>query len=423
MVVNMRIMQMLHSGVVTLVVFSTFVQLVWCNVESTKSPESLSTSMPEVTNLITEEENRSFDETLATVSVGIRSFTVEVTTPFEKPSIQDGTKTPSNFNVSEVKSMNKTKTFPIEDNNGTDVLGNDSTYTTPNEKSTEFIQAVTTMESSSSPPSSSSPSPNGYEDKSIVNDVHVEKQLKNGLYRIKIAEIITDEFDNALGDDEIEASINRNKLYNSGKINIADLYPSQDEDFGPIIKESNERLLKDKHIFVQDDGVDDDGNVKPNSVIDIDSQSNFNGNSNGNTVNIPTTKIEIELIDEPSLSSDVIIHSKNDEPTDGTDKITDFTEQLLQENDKIVSTIERSFVNVNKANGDGKVSLSTLQPMPTFAYPVNTEQIKSMEFIDRRVKKHDPTFKYKIPDENALNHVDFANTKFSSNDDANTDAR
>lgn len=403
---------MLHSGLVTLVVFSTFVQLVWCNVESAKSPESSSTFVPEVTNLITEEENTSFDETLATVSVGIRSFTVEVTTPFEKPSIPDGTQIPSNSNGLEVKPMNKTKTFLTEDNNGTDVLYNDATtYTAPNEKETEFIQSVTTMESPLSP----SPSPNGYEDKSLVNDIHVEKQLKNGLYRIKIAEIITDEFDNTLGDDEIEASINRNKLYNSGKINIADLYPSQDEDFGPIIKESNERLLKDKHMFVQDNGLDDDGTLKPNSIVDIDSQSN----SNGNSVNIPTTKIEIELIDEPSLSSDVIIHSKNDEPTDGTDKITDFTKQLLQENDKIVSTIERSFVNVNKENVDGKVSMSPLQPIPTLAYPVNT-QIKSMEFIDRRVKKHDPTFKYKIPDENELNHVDFANTKFSSNDDGNS---
>lgn len=414
-------MQMLHSGLVTLVVFSTFVHLVWCNVESAKSPESSSTSVPEVTNLITEDENTSFDETLATVSVGIRSFTVEVTTPFEKPSVPDGTKIPSNVNELEVKPMNKTKTFLTEDNNGTDVLGNDgttttNTYTTPNEKETDFVQAVTTMESSPSP-SSSSP-PNGYEDKSLVNDIHIEKQLKNGLYRIKIAEIITDEFDNALGDDEaIEASIKRNKLYNSGKINIADLYPSQDEDFGPIIKESNERLLKDKHMFVQDNALDDDGMVKPNTIVDIDSPSN----SNGNTVNIPTTKIEIELIDEPSLSSDVIIHSKNDEPTDGTDKITDFTKQLLQENDKIVSTIERSFANVNKEDGDGKASVSPLsQPTPTtFAYPANT-QIKSMEFIDRRVKKHDPTFKYKIPDENEPNHVDFANTKFSSNDDGNS---
>lgn len=417
MVVNISIMQMLHCGVVTLVVFSTFVQFVWCNVESAKSPESSSTSVPEVTNLITEEENRSFDETLATVSVGIRSFTVEVTTPFEKPSIQDGTKiSSSNSNVSEVKPMNKTKTFSTEDNNGTDVIGNGSTYTPSNEKETEFTEAATTMESSSSLSPSSS-SPNGYEDKSLVNDIHVERQLKNGLYRIKIAEIITDQFDNALGDDEIQASINRNKLYNSGKINIADLYPSQDEDFGPIIKESNERLLKDKHIFVQDNGFDDDGNVRTSSLIDFDSQSNANGN--GNSVNIPTTKIEIELIDEPSLSSDVIIHSKNDEPTDGIDKITDFTKQLLQENDKVVSTIERSFVNVNKASGDGQVSVSpVVQPIPTIAYPLNAE-IKSMEFIDRRVKKHDPTFKYKIPDEN-VDHVDFANTKFNSNDDVNT---
>lgn len=399
---------MLHSGLVTLVVFSTFVQLVWCNVESAKSPgESSSTSVPEVTNLITEEENRSFDETLATVSVGIRSFTVEVTTPFEKPSIQDATKIPSNSNVLDMKSMNKTKTFPTENYNGTVVPdNNDSTYTASNEKDTEAVST------SSSP----SPSPNGYEDKSVVNDIHVEKQLKNGLYRIKIAEIITDEFDNALGDDEIEAAINRNKLYNSGKINIADLYPSQDEDFGPIIKESNERLLKDKHMFVQDNGMDDDGNLKANSFVDIDSQPNQNWNSNGNTVNIPTTKIEIELIDEPSLSSDVLIHSKNDDSTDGTDRITDFTQQLLRENDKIVSTIERSFVNVNNENGDGKSTVSPLQPIPTtLAHPVNG-QIKSMEFIDRRVKKHDPTFKYKILDENEQNHVDFANTKFSSND-------
>lgn len=413
MVVNIRIMQMLHSGLVTLVVFSTFVQLVWCNVDSAKNPESSSTSVPEVTNLITEEENRSFDETLATVSVGIRSFTVEVTTPFEKPSVQDVTKTPSNFNVLQVKSMNKTdKTFVTEDNNGT---SNDPSHTAAIKGEGEFVKDTATIESTSSP----SPSPNGYEDKSVINDVHVEKQLKNGLYRIKIAEIITDEFDNALGDDEFEASINRNKLYNNGKINIADLYPSQDEDFGPIIKESNERLLKDKHIFVQDDAVDDDGNLKGSSIIDIDSQSNLQ--SNGNTVNIPTTKIEIELIDEPSLSSDVIIHSKNDEPTDGTDKITDFTKQLLQENDKVVSTIERSFVNVNKGSDGGKVSASPVQPKPkpTVAYPVNT-QIKSMEFIDRRVKKHDPTFKYKIPDENEPDHVDFANTKFNSNDDGNS---
>lgn len=405
-------MQMLHSGLVTLVIFSTIVQLVWCNVESAKSPESSSTSVP-VTNLITEDENRSFDETLATVSVGIRSFTVEVTTPFEKPSVQDGTKMPSNFNVLEVKSMNNTKSLPTDDKKDPDVIGNDSTYTAPNDKDIPYSQAATTIESTTSPSSSS---PNGYDEKSLVNDIHIEKQLKNGLYRIKIAEIITDEFDNALGDDEIQASINRNKLYNNGKINIADLYPSQDEDFGPIIKESNERLLKDKHIFVEDNGADDDGNQRTNSIIDIDTQQS---NANGNTVNIPTTKIEIELIDEPSLSSDVVINAKNDEPTDGTNKITDFTKQLLQENDRVVSTIERSFANLNKASGDdARLSASPLQPLPTLAYPVN-KQIKSMEFIDRRVKKHDPTFKYKIPNENEQNHVDFANTKFSSNDDMN----
>lgn len=57
-----------------------------------------------------EEETQSFDESFATTSFGIRSFTVEVTTASEKPQLfqlHDNTtkKTPTNLNVSKVKAV------------------------------------------------------------------------------------------------------------------------------------------------------------------------------------------------------------------------------------------------------------------------------------------------------------------------------
>ncbi|KAL5279760.1 hypothetical protein ACFFRR_004013 [Megaselia abdita] len=58
----------------------------------------------------------------------------------------------------------------------------------------------------------------------MINDIHIEQKLKNGLYRIKLAEITTNEFHSGASDVK--------KVPESGgKINIIDLYPSKVDDF------------------------------------------------------------------------------------------------------------------------------------------------------------------------------------------------
>lgn len=269
------------------------------------------------------------------------------------------------------------------------------------------------------------------------NHGFIEQKLDNGLYRVKLAEIITDEFDNGLGDRDDEtnsipnhAPILPNKYrtpsYNNGKINIADLYPSKLEDFSPIIRESNEKLIKEKNLFTGSinsdttteqrlqDGFGDDSSGGSSSYQQINSvqseeQTNDNGALNSIGNNIPTTKIEIELIDEPNAAKDEVRVIGADDD----DGVIDLTAKL-QENDGVISTIERDFLKIASDESDDIVS----QPMRTTVAPTISpitvnHPINGMEFIERRVKKHDPTFKNKFANLNGLKRSDIGNTKFN----------
>lgn len=259
-----------------------------------------------------------------------------------------------------------------------------------------------------------------------------EQKLDNGLYRVKLAEIITDEFDNGLGDrEELNSIPNRPPMlnqfkaqtYNNGKINIADLYPSKLEDFGPIIRESNEKLIKEKNLFtgsmssdttsdrLTGDGFGDDSYQQMNSVQSEEQQTNGNGALNSIGNNIPTTKIEIELIDEPASAKDEVKVIGVDIGSDD-DGIIDLTAKL-QENDGIISTIERDFLKVNDEK-DAKDGLAEETTSSSTSAPViSNRPITTIEFIERRVKKHDPTFKNKFPNANGLKRADIGNTKFN----------
>lgn len=407
-----------------------------------------------------------------TVSFGIRSFTVEVTTATDKPTVDiRGGDTASVASPKQIENTSP-KTTAAVDISSSNTSTSSSEEATSNSGITIVPIKLSSTDSSSSSLSSSSPSPN-------PSPTPISTKQENGLYRIKIAEIITDEFNSGMrdhDDDDGSNDENMNQIQNDvppamlinryraqqaaaaaakqRKINIADLYPSKIEDFEPIIRESNEKLLQQQNRFAvtgdedvqhfDDEIVNDDRNRQQNSIqINYDvaaaaasaaavpkteDKVNFIEN------NIPTTKIEIELIDEPGASKDdvKIIGPSDDEDDveqdveissidasivgpddsdDDDDKITDFTSKL-QENDGIISTIERSFLKVaNNENDNDKLPITV------------NKAINAMGFIQRRVKKHDPTFKnrFMLNEENRQPRIDIANTKFNGAADSIAD--
>lgn len=145
----------------------------------------------------------------------------------------------------------------------------------------------------------------------ISNEIQIDKKLDNGLYRIKIGEITTDEFNNGLNfndandDDNDERDVERqikNKFstviptehhehehehYVQPKVNIDDFFPSKMEDFKPIIEISNEKMLKQKNALHDDE-------VKHVTDIMV----------NDGKIKIATTNIEIDLIEDSSIVID-----------------------------------------------------------------------------------------------------------------------
>lgn len=81
----------------------------------------------------------------------------------------------------------------------------------------------------------------------LPSRVHIERKLDNGLYRIKIGEITTDEFSNLLNFDELEDEAfkpDASLHHEQPKVNINDFFASKDEDFSrsPVkkVKETGE---------------------------------------------------------------------------------------------------------------------------------------------------------------------------------------
>ncbi|XP_058056500.1 uncharacterized protein LOC131207884 [Anopheles bellator] len=210
------------------------------------------------------------------------------------------------------------------------------------------------------------------------NEIHVERNLKNGLYRIKIAEITTDEFDNGLREHDNEAMLLTDSmgarlhlppsqaLHKSvypSKINIDDFYPSKLEDFKeqPLQRQQSntiqepeaEKVLREKAILRNEDSerLFESTIVKPSDVLpvltttaEVDEKLTEEDVTGPDGGDISTTKIEIELIDDTSetSTSDERASSK---PT--TDNIT----ERLEENDEVISRIEENFKGFRQFEG------------------------------------------------------------------------
>lgn len=442
------------------------------------------------------------------ISFGIRSFTVEVATP----ATQTENPIPLNENVGAASIINVQKaaasSLPIltmeNDLSRNDKVSNErnkvfdittdtvspkstghaeneqenvaSTVTTPidmsknsansskNDDSSKFVELklattiapvkLTQLGGQSSIGVIGNNSKNGREHEQLSissNGMHVEQKLENGLYRIKIAEITTDEFNNGKTKQEPNKILSNEQKTNksdnfkhplpiaashsSGQINIADLYPSKLEDFSSIIRESNQKLIEEKNRYV---GVEksgsnqpitsdarfsiiDDTNEQENSIqfgndvdanVDDQKQSKINGASNAIENNIPTTKIEIELIDEPTdTSKDDVknIGNNNDEdyvsPAErengpNGDKVTDFTSEL-QLKDDMVSKIERSFreistTNIQNEQQEQQERQQLQQRQQQQQQPSINHAINWFGFIERRAKKFDPMFRKRL---------------------------
>lgn len=130
----------------------------------------------------------------------------------------------------------------------------------------------------------------------IANEIQIDKKLDNGLYRIKIGEITTDEFSNGLNFNEAN---NEDKLHHGkSKVNIDDFFPSKIEDFRPIIEISNEKLLKEKDALHNEQVV-----LREEIMLNEEPMAESKSGTRINTSNVASTNIEIELIDESSTSA------------------------------------------------------------------------------------------------------------------------
>ena len=210
----------------------------------------------------------------------------------------------------------------------------------------------------------------------ISNEIQIDKKLDNGLYRIKIGEITTDEFNNGLNlndandDDNDERDVERhikNKFstvtptqhhehehehYVQPKVNIDDFFPSKMEDFKPIIEISNEKMLKQKNALHDDE-------VKHVTDMMV----------NDGKIKIATTNIEIDLIEDSSI----IIDNKE------------------SQDDTVSTNME-----------DVSTTTTTLK-----APKINTDNL----FIPRRAKKSDQLIKSGLTQGPTRIH-DFGMTKF-----------
>lgn len=396
----------------------------------------------------------------SSVSFGIKSFTVEVSTTSQRNNNVnnlDGQYTSSSDYVSSTTTPMK----PGEDNGANNDNENDeifstsspSTLTTPSSGSsisTSPASSATTEnpQSSSSLPSSSSPSTTvklntentqqdfNYDINDGSKDKHKELKNKNGLFRIKIAEIITDEFDNgdaeADGDADSGAvdSQNEKSLKNKPikldtikpilnkkekKIDIVDFYPSKMEDFKPVIQESNDKILKTKSKLMNTLNDDELNMIGGNSLSSSSAGSNAVNTNEWKTylekhkrINgmKTTTKLEIDLVD--NNNAEFFIRKKKSK----------------NDNNEYAKTL---FKTINDDEEDKSIfSLVKAQFTTTTPNPIESMFKSAKSIFDQvRVKKSDPFLKHntggsgipyvphKVYNATAVLHkVDFANTKF-----------
>lgn len=221
------------------------------------------------------------------------------------------------------------------------------------------------------------------------NGMHIEQKLENGLYRIKIAEIITDEFNNGQNTknaneerlNEIESSMQRypKPTHSSGQVNIADLFPSKMEDFASIIRDSNEKMIREKNRRV---GIDADSSRL--NVVDQPNEKHSNNDENKGKIFLNQPKQFKAMANGNEIPAAIESNAMKATPLkallEASDKETDFTSKL-QVNDEMISQIEHSFRESSEPH-------PPIQPV----IMVN----KPMQFIERRVKKFDASVK-KLP--------------------------
>uniref|UniRef100_A0A182K542 Uncharacterized protein n=1 Tax=Anopheles christyi TaxID=43041 RepID=A0A182K542_9DIPT len=244
------------------------------------------------------------------ISFGIRMFTVEVATGTERASeeqidLSNATQAQENVtsknaaasNHDGVDSMDTTVSPAVL---STTVVSSDSSPKLHSPESVESSVASTTTNGQSTVTINTQVMANGAatgtfdlsedaQEDAFSNEIHVERNMKNGLYRIKIAEITTDEFDNGLRENDNENMLMTDTMGPQGnrhlplhksvypsKINIDDFYPSKLEDFKPeqAQQHSNsdeEQRLREKDILRNEDGerLFESTIMKPSDILPV----------------------------------------------------------------------------------------------------------------------------------------------------------
>ncbi|XP_046804228.1 ataxin-2 homolog [Lucilia cuprina] len=196
------------------------------------------------------------------------------------------------------------------------------------------------------------------------------------------------------------------------------------EDFKPLIKDANEKLIKERTIFSNND--DWKQNLMPN---------------------------ELEYESNKPLISKTYEHNINWSPyLHPATPVTDFTGKLLQEQDGVITEIEQKFRLNEFVNTESKptkdpssttakstvdrTQTTTFSKDPHLAssYSVNHEILDinknpllnrtPVQFIERRVKKSFDFPMHRVASDalHMQQHFDFANTKFNSNNNEQQNA-
>lgn len=266
----------------------------------------------------------------------------------------------------------------------------------------------------------------------------MEKKLDNGLYRIKLAEIITDQFNgginqhldspngnyiSSLPSNNPGESDNIAAPASGGKINIIDLYPLKLEDFNPIIKNSNEKLIREKNIYFKNSSPTPSPTKWSHQPDELDDRNMF---PNSLDINTPLND-EIPPSSTSRHHDSVNSIARNPSVNRQKGEITDFTGKLLQEKDGAITEIEKKF-----RFDDFEQSTTKSTPILSTTTSSSSSSSKSfgsnrrprlmvnhqIGFIDRRVKK---SFDFPLHHE-ASSRVGFSNTKFKTDNAKTIDA-
>lgn len=181
-------------------------------------------------SVVTPRAYSSTEQAEDVVSFGIRSFTVEVSSNerLSASTVPNRTK-----QISSTTSSSISATF--SSTTGISAEKTTSISTQVYETSTEKLEPEIAY---------SQTEPNNHKS-ATFNEISIDKKLDNGLYRIKIGEITTSEFNNAMLFSERQDERDEDNLLSSApihheqaKVNIDDFFPSKTEDFNPFVEKS-----------------------------------------------------------------------------------------------------------------------------------------------------------------------------------------